>query len=135
MYKVKEAGHAACLECGDPIEYGRSDKKFCCEACKNRWHNREASSSRKFRQKVSSSLEKNYFILDSVRRTTLKTILVSDLETMGFRPGYFTSYSKGRNAEVFMCYDLKYVVRNGSVISISKVSFASSREPLTDCTD
>ena len=135
MYKVKEAGHAACLECGDPIEYGRSDKKFCCEACKNRWHNREVSSSRKFRQKVSSSLEKNYFILDSVRRTTLKTILVSDLETMGFRPGYFTSYSKGRNAEVFMCYDLKYVVRNGSVISISKVSFASSREPLTDCTD
>ena len=50
----------SCLECGDRIEYGRQDKKFCCEECKNRYHNRQARRSRVFRLRVMSALEKNY---------------------------------------------------------------------------
>ena len=27
-----------CLECGNRISYGsRTDRKFCCDKCKNRW--------------------------------------------------------------------------------------------------
>ena len=90
--KVKRG--TVCLECGDEIRYGRSDKKFCCEECKNRWHNRQSQGSRHFRQKVTSALEKNYIILDALRKTTLRGIPVSDMESMGFRREFFTSFRK-----------------------------------------
>ncbi len=110
-----------CLECGDEIKYGRSDKKFCCDACKNRYHNRQAQDSRVFRQDVLSSLDKNYIILDSLRRTALRNILITDLESMGFRRDLFTSYRKSTRREVYMCYDIRYFVRGECVTSISKV--------------
>ena len=52
-----------CLECGDKISYGRSDKKFCCEDCKNRHHNHKVRSSRSVKRRVVSALERNYDIL------------------------------------------------------------------------
>lgn len=111
-----------CLECGDRIVYGRSDRKFCCDACKNRFHNRRSSSSRHYRQKIHSALERNYFILDSLRRTSLRNIPMSDMENMGFSREYFTSYSRQSSRETFMCYDIEYSVMKDAVTSIVKVS-------------
>ena len=116
---------AVCLECGDEIRYGRSDKKFCCDACKNRYHNRQAHDSRQFRQMVHSILDRNYLILDSLRRTTLKNIPLSDLVKMGFRKEFFTSYRKSSRCEIFMCYDIKYCVKDGMITSIVKLSNAA----------
>lgn len=115
-------GGTACLECGDIIVYGRADKKFCCEACKNRYHNRLAGYARNYRRKVNSALDRNHFILDSLRRTSMKHIRMDDLKRMGLRPEYFTSYTRTSANEIFMCYDIRYYVRNGIVTSIVKVN-------------
>lgn len=117
-----ETSGPVCLECGDRIVYGRSDRKFCCDACKNRFHNRRSSSSRHYRQKIHSALERNYFILDSLRRTSLRNIPMSDMENMGFSREYFTSYSRQASRETFMCYDIEYSVMKDAVTSIVKVS-------------
>ena len=121
---------AVCLECGDEIRYGRSDKKFCCDACKNRYHNRQAHDSRQFRQMVHSILDRNYLILDSLRRTTLKNIPLSDLVKMGFRKECFTSYRKSSRCEIFMCYDIRYFVSGDSVTTIFRVQAMDMEEAL-----
>ncbi len=128
MSKEKESHDAVCLECGDRIIYGRSDRKFCCDACKNKFHNRQARNSRHFRQQVNTALEKNYFILDSLRKTSLRNIQMSDLRNMGFHPEFFTSYRKNASREAFMCYDLKYCVCGKSVTSISRISVMSDED-------
>ena len=122
MSDYKERHGAVCLECGDEIRYGRSDKKFCCDTCKNRWHNRHVHDSRIFRQRVNSALEKNYDILDALRRTTLRDIPMADMESMGFRRRFFTSYRKTSSRDVYMCYDIRYFVSGDAVTSISRVS-------------
>ena len=38
-----------CLECGNRIRYGRTDKKFCCEDCRTKHHNDLARAGRSFR--------------------------------------------------------------------------------------
>lgn len=121
----KENNHALCLECGDRIAYGRADKKFCSDTCKNKFHNRVASCSRRYRQKVHSALERNYFILDSLRKTSMKRMRLEDMRTMGFRQEFFTSYSRSATRDVFMCYDIKYCVKDGMITSIVKLSNAA----------
>ena len=110
-----------CLECGDTIKYGRADRKFCCDACKNKYHNRQAQDSRQFRQMVHACLERNYIILDSLRKTNLKNIRMADLESMGFKRDFFTSYYRSLRHEVYMCYDLRYFVSGETVTSISRI--------------
>ena len=85
---------ARCLECGDRIEYGRQDKKFCCETCKNRYNNRRARGSRGIKVKVLSALEKNHNILERVLKLGLDNISVAELRQMGFNFDYVTSYHK-----------------------------------------
>ena len=118
--ETSQDGHV-CLECGDELGYGRADRKFCSDACRNRFHNRHVQSSRRFKQKVNLALDRNYDILDSIRKTSLKSIEVADLENMGFRKDYFTSYVKRSTKELYMCYDIKYAIFHGRVTSISKM--------------
>ena len=120
-YDETSPGERVCLECGDRIGYGRSDRKFCCDACKNRFHNRHAMSSRRYRQKVCLALDRNYDILESLRKTSIRSIGMADLENMGFNRNYFTSYVKRSTREMFMCYDIKYSVFHGKVVTISKL--------------
>lgn len=125
MYRQKETDDQHCLECGDKLPYGRSDRKFCCGTCKNRYHNRIMRQSRNYKQKVKDILERNYMILDSLRRTTLKNIPLSDLERMGFRLDFFTSCGLSSKRESYMCYDIRYHVTDGVVTSIARISIGS----------
>ena len=38
--------HEKCMECGKPLS-GRTDKKFCCGKCRNRFNNRRYGYSGK----------------------------------------------------------------------------------------
>ena len=39
-YRIEDMEHPLnCLCCGDPIPYGRPDRKFCSTRCKNLWQN------------------------------------------------------------------------------------------------
>ena len=58
-YVKRERKLPVCLECGDKIRYGRSDKKFCCEDCKTRHYNNLAKGSRAYRRRVISRLARN----------------------------------------------------------------------------
>lgn len=123
---------ARCLECGDRIEYGRQDKKFCCDTCKNRWNNRKARRSRTARMKVLSALDRNYRILDRLLKTDCTSISVAELRQMGFNFDYVTSYHKVRRHDEFACFDILFVVMSVNVISISRIGQASGKGKLQD---
>ena len=113
-----------CLECGGRIRYGRNDKKFCCETCKNRYNNRRARSSRGVKVRVLSALEKNYGILDRVLKQGVVSISAAELRQQGFNFDYVTSYHKVRRHDEFSCFDISFTVVADMVISINRPGFS-----------
>lgn len=110
-----------CLECGDKIGYGRTDKKFCCEECKNRHHNHKSRTERFIRRKTMSVLEKNYEILESFVKAGLDAVMLSDALILGFNPVYVTSFSKMKHHDVYGCFDITYTMTASRLCSISKI--------------
>ncbi len=112
----------SCLECGDPILYGRQDKKFCCESCKNKYNNRKTRSSKISKVRVLHALEKNYDILRKLLRHKVNSIDMTDLRHLGFDFDHVTSYHKYRRSTELWCYDIKITVSGSRVKSIDQVS-------------
>lgn len=116
-----------CLECGDKISYGRQDKKFCCETCKNRYNNRKARGSKGVRARVLSALEKNYGILEKMVKLGIDSISVMELRNLGFNFNYVTSYQKVRRHDEFGCFDISFTVISGRVISIYRPEYVGRK--------
>ncbi len=114
-----------CLHCGKQIRYGRIDKKYCCDDCRNSHYNAQAKSGRTFRRKVLSQLMANYQILDSLFRAGVKSIEIIDVITMGFAPGVMTSYRRVGKHDEYCCFDIKYIMTNKRIYSISKLENVS----------
>lgn len=110
-----------CLECGNQIRYGRTDKKFCCEDCKTRHHNALARAARTYKNKVISIINRNYEVLDALLREGTESADLVDLVTMGFVPGVVTSYRRSGKHDVFTCYDIKYIMTGTKIYSIMKI--------------
>jgi predicted nucleic acid-binding Zn ribbon protein len=54
-----------CLECGEKI-IGRSDKKFCNDACRNAYNNKQNKDSNNLMRNINNKLRKNYRILTEI---------------------------------------------------------------------
>ena len=119
-----------CLHCGTKIKYGRVDKRFCCEDCKNRHHNELAKSGKSFKRKVLSQIMENYEVLDRLFKAEVYSIDLIDAITMGFVPGIVTSYRRVGKHDEFCCFDIKYIMTNMRIYSISKLENVSV--PLSD---
>jgi predicted nucleic acid-binding Zn ribbon protein len=112
---------AHCLECGEEIVYGRSDKKFCSDECRSHHHNRHHRSGRYYRRMVTSILDRNYEILDDLVSNGVQAIWVADAIAMGFNPAYVTSYRKHGKRTMCHCYDISYITTDNRMTSISKI--------------
>lgn len=110
-----------CLECGDEIEYGRQDRKFCCNACKNKYHNRKLRDTRYAKTRILNTLEKNYSILERILKQDHVDLSISELKYMGFNFDYLTSYQKTRRHDEYGCFDIHFTVMSSKIISIGRV--------------
>ena len=119
--KKNSRSTSRCLECGDTIAYGRSDKKFCSENCKNRHHNHQSRSSRSLKRRVTAMLERNYEVLDELVRSGIESVRLSDVILMGFNPSYATSFRKLRSHQEYLCFDIRYIMTPSRLCSISKI--------------
>lgn len=80
-----------CLECGEKI-IGRSDKKFCSDACRNAYNNKLNSDSNNLIRNINNTLRKNRRILEEVCKEEDKgKISKNALLREGFDFTYFTS--------------------------------------------
>lgn len=120
-YKDSTRNISTCLECGDKIRYGRTDKKFCCRECKEKHFNRLAKDSRSVRRRIVSQLNRNYEILESLVRSGIDSVDVTDLISMGFQPGIVTSFRRVRSKTELSCFDIKYIMTPSRISGISKI--------------
>ena len=83
MYDTTEAESGHCLECGGPV-YGRTDKKFCCDSCRNRYHGHLRYQPVKAHNATLKILTHNYSVLEALFRLKGASCPVSTLLQMGF---------------------------------------------------
>lgn len=98
-----------CLECGDKI-IGRADKKFCNDACRNAYNNKQNKDSTNRMRNVNNKLRKNYRILSALQFSEGKTQTTSDkLVVEGFDFDYFTNFKVYKNgAKYRFVYNIGY---------------------------
>ena len=129
-YNVKQQRTITrCLECGNKITYGRTDKKFCCEDCRTRHHNHLVVSARNIRRKVLSVLEKNHEILNYLIAMNVTAIPMSEILMLGFNPKFMTSTNRTKHHDECTCFDIAYNMTPGRISGISKIKNVSVSLP------
>ncbi len=97
-----------CLECGEKI-IGRSDKKFCNDACRNAYNNKQNKDSTNLMRNINNKLRKNYRILVEINTDGKTKVARSKLDTLGFDFDYFTNLKVYKNgSEYKFIYDYGY---------------------------
>ncbi|HCN50027.1 MAG TPA: hypothetical protein DIT10_13225 [Chryseobacterium sp.] len=109
-----------CLECGEKI-IGRSDKKFCNDACRNAYNNKQNKDSTNLMRNVNNKLRKNYRILVEINTDGKTKITRSKLESLGFDFDYFTNLKVYKNSSEYkFIYDYGYKLLEDDFVLIVK---------------
>ena len=120
MKYLTEENVPHCLECGDPIPYGRGDRKFCSTGCKNRHHNREARQWRFRYARVIGILEKNHDILKHLVQLGIRSISKSELAQLGYRAGFVTSCTREARKTVCHCFDIVFCETETRILNLAE---------------
>ncbi len=99
----------ACQECGDPFR-GRSDKKFCSDACRNTYNNRVNNYANAAIKRVNHILRKNRRILEALNPEGKTTVHGKKLRDRGFDFDYLTRIYRTRSgSEYVFVYEQGYL--------------------------
>ena len=115
-----------CLECGIPI-YGRIDKKFCSDQCRNSYNNRLNSDTNNYVRNVHNILRKNRRILQELNPKGKSTTTNAKMLAKGFDFAYHTStYTTKAGATYYFCYEYGYLLlENDYLALVKKQEYAS----------
>ncbi|MEQ9188268.1 MAG: hypothetical protein RLP15_11080 [Cryomorphaceae bacterium] len=98
-----------CLECDEAL-FGRADKKFCCDHCRNAYNNRNNSDTSKLVRNINYALRKNRRILAELNESKMTKLGRSRLIMHGFSFQYFThTYETQSGTVYFFCYEMGYL--------------------------
>lgn len=96
-----------CLECGEKI-FGRSDKKFCNDGCRNNYNNNQKKDSTNLMRNINNILRKNCRILDEINVDGKAKTTKSKLTALGFNFNYITQIITYKNGSTY-----QFVYNNG----------------------
>lgn len=98
-----------CLECGEPL-HGRADQKFCSDACRTAYHNRQHTGRNLLIRKINAILRKNRNILEELNPDGKAKVDREKLVRKGFNFAYFTNtYTTRTGNTYYYCYDQGYL--------------------------
>lgn len=98
-----------CLECGEALR-GRRDKKYCDDACRNAYHNRQTSPQDKIIRRVNRRLQKNHHLLCKLNPHGKTVVPRRQLLDLGFSFEYYTSiYETRKGDRYYFVYDQGYL--------------------------
>lgn len=99
-----------CPECKKPV-YGRTDKRYCSDACRNAYNNKINASVNNRMRTVNNLLAKNRRILCELNPAGKKKIHKDQLLRKGFDFNFFTSSYETRTGDVYrFCYEHGYLM-------------------------
>jgi predicted nucleic acid-binding Zn ribbon protein len=114
-----------CLNCGGPVGPGRKDKKYCSEACKTEYNNRQKEPPvmiPDFIPEINKFLLNNWKILhDCLGNKDTCKMRVRDLSGRNYNFKFFTAERvNDQDEEVYyFCYDVGYkLVEDGDKVII-----------------
>lgn len=111
-----------CPECGDKI-IGRSDKKFCSDACRNAFNNKQNKNSTNYMRNVNNKLRKNFRILSENNPEGKTKISKIKLQNAGFDFDFITQIVTYKNgSQYFFVYDQGYKILDNDWFLIVKKS-------------
>lgn len=98
-----------CLDCGKKI-FGRADKKFCSDQCRNSYNNKLNSDTNNYVRNTNNILRKNRRILMELTPNGKSKAPKSKLLDKGFDFNYLTSiYTTKAGATYHFCYEYGYL--------------------------
>ncbi len=109
---------------------GRSDKKFCCDQCRNTFNNMQKQEENNFAYQINRVLKKNRQILselytkldkpDNERHSVLREKLIKE----GFKFDYMTNIYKTKAEKTyFYNYDFGYYLDGEFVVIVRKKDY------------
>ncbi|MDM1295509.1 hypothetical protein HX021_14560 [Sphingobacterium sp. N143] len=100
-----------CLECGERIQ-GRSDKRFCDDACRNTYNNKLNSDQTNLVRNVNNILRKNRRILfDALGSEGMLKIQQEKLKSLGFDFKFHTHTFSNNKGQVYrFIYEVGYLL-------------------------
>lgn len=109
-----------CLLCGTPL-VGRNDKRFCDDACRSGYHNREGREQNGLILHTNKILKRNRKILFDCYSQNLIVVPLQKLQENGFLIPFCTSIEViGRKKQIRFCYEFGYRVMSKKYIQIIK---------------
>lgn len=121
-YEQEERRH--CLECGDELNVGRTDKKFCCSKCRYDYHNRSHRNEKIVKAHTLRSLEKNYEILNHLLEEGQDSIGLTCVAELGFNPSIATAVAKNKEHLELGIFDIHYKMGDCKIYGLEKVSLS-----------
>jgi len=125
-YESKREDIARCLECGDEISYGRADKKFCCDKCKNSYHNTRNSENLRIQSRTIHCLKINHNILSKLLAKEITSISICEICNLGFNLYLSTGYRSFKLRTVFICFNIRYRMSDSKIFDISYIDNADT---------
>lgn len=120
-YRKTQDKQETCLQCGGTFSYGRVDKKFCCDECKNTYHNKKRKDRRFIKLRIQNALNKNYNILEKLIIKGISNIDLYDLKLLGYNLEYMTSSRKIRSHTEVWCYEIRFTMTETKVKNIRRM--------------
>ena len=109
-----------CLECGTKI-FGRADKKFCSDLCRNAYNNKLNSDSNNYIRSVNATLRKNRKILNQLNPNGKSKTHRDRLVEKGFDFNYYTNtYTTKAGAIYYFCYEYGYLPLDNNFFALVK---------------
>lgn len=98
-----------CLNCSRSI-FGRIDKKFCSDGCRNAYNNEQNRDANNFIRRVNYTLRKNRRILAEINPDGKMKVHKEKLAALGFDFNFYTStYTTKKGTIYYFCYEHGYL--------------------------
>ena len=111
-----------CLYCNKPV-YGRSDKKFSSDVCRNSFHNQRNAPRYHYMRTINATLVKNRKILEALHLAGKKKEHKDKLLKQGFDFGFYTHVANQAKGDIQrFCYDHGYQLEEDHVLIIKSDS-------------
>ena len=109
-----------CLECGERL-IGRSDKKYCDDACRNAFNNRYNKDYNNLMRNTHNLLRKNWRILNKLNPSQKAKTHRDKLLKMGFDFSHITSlYTTKTGTVYYFIYDQGYLPLENDYFALVK---------------
>lgn len=108
-----------CMDCGSLFS-GRSDKKFCSDACRINFHNTRRKLQENYIRLINSVLKKNRNVLQNFYLAGEIKVPLQNLKILGFIAEFHTHTKIIHDQNYRFCYEYGYYEDKEGWIQISR---------------